>query len=368
MKNKILLVVFTILILSCQNDQPKLDSKKEESQKQDSISKVLESELKSLFAFTEELKPKADIYKITTKNKSTLKTRKGSLITINPTNLKPIDNSTLGDSISIEFIEVTEKSEFVLNNLQTISDGKILESGGSYFINMTSDGKQLKLINDGISVQFPKISDKKMELFKGNRNDLNQMNWKPLQQDLKEQKIKPESIITVKIEEEVIESEVFYDYENDPNYELIQETEGGLTLERYIKKGTLNKSSKNLKSTFYKEIKILNLGWYNIDLFRKSTSSINLTLNSKQKINYAKVFLVFKNEMIVFDHFYAKKRNSIQIPKNAEIKLLAYSINNIGLTFFEIDFISEQNKMEISLNFKKTTKEEIENTIKSLDK
>ncbi|WP_196888723.1 hypothetical protein [Aureivirga sp. CE67] len=366
MKKLLLFILLSILFISCQNDKPELDTKNEVKQKQDSISNELEQEFNSLLEFTEELKLKPDIYKISSQKKSTITTKKGTILNVNPANLKTIDNSKLGDSITVEIIEATEKYEFVLNNLQTVSNGKILESGGSYFINMTSEGKQLEIIKDGISVQFPKISEKKMELFKGNRNELNQMNWKPLQKDLKEQITKSNSINKITTEEEILEDEVFYDYENDPNYELDSVSEGPFTLVYYKKKGTLNQSSKKLKNTFYEEIKLLELGWYNIDHFRKFTTTIPLTLNSKQKINFAKIFLVFKDEMVVLDHFYGKKSNTIQIPKDVEVKILAYSINNIGLTFCELDFETNQNQMEIFLNFKKTTKEEIENAIKSL--
>ena len=58
-------------------------------------------------------------------------------------------------------------------NAQTVSDGKLLESGGAYYINLSCGKERLRIKkNKSIKIEFPKISDKDMSLFDGKVDSL----------------------------------------------------------------------------------------------------------------------------------------------------------------------------------------------------
>ncbi|WP_346881970.1 hypothetical protein [uncultured Algibacter sp.] len=105
---------------------------------------------------------------------------KGTLVRFNPKDLEMLSGATFsGDSLSVEVIELTTKQELLFANAQTVSHGKWLISGGVFKIDIKSNGKSL-LLKDGktIDVKFPKKTDEKeMQLFYGERNNLNRMNW-----------------------------------------------------------------------------------------------------------------------------------------------------------------------------------------------
>ncbi len=89
--------------------------------------------------------------------------RKGTKISINPNDLITESGKPFGQTIEVEIKELTNQGELLRTNAQTVSDGKLLVSGGAYFIGMTSNGEQLKL-KEGktLNVQFAKLSDKEI--------------------------------------------------------------------------------------------------------------------------------------------------------------------------------------------------------------
>ena len=113
----------------------------------------------------------------------------GTIIHVNPANLETFDGQPLGEKIDVELKEYCTKADLLRGNVATVSDGKLLVSGGAYYIKMSSDGKPLRIKQDkNIEVEFPKFSDAEMELFYGQRDSLEQMNWKVAQQRFRARK------------------------------------------------------------------------------------------------------------------------------------------------------------------------------------
>ena len=106
------------------------------------------------------------------------KNKLGTTIYINPNDLETLDGKPLTENIEIELKELTNQLELFGTNTQTVSNGKLLVSGGAYYLNMKSNGKQLK-IKDGknINIDFPKLTNEKMSLFYGQKDSLGIMNW-----------------------------------------------------------------------------------------------------------------------------------------------------------------------------------------------
>ena len=71
-----------------------------------------------------------------------------------------------------------------MENLSTVSNGTILETGGMLFVEAEAEGKELKLkpgVEMTISVPAPKALEG-MELFNGERDIDGDMNWIPVNQ------------------------------------------------------------------------------------------------------------------------------------------------------------------------------------------
>lgn len=130
--------------------------------------------------------PKTQTFQVSGQKPSIVTGKAGTKIHVEPQNLTLPDGSPIQGKIEVSLIECTKKSELLGAGLQTVSDGKLLESGGSYYIDMQADGQQLA-IKEGktVEVDFPKVSGKKMELFYGAQDERGQMNWDAADVDFK---------------------------------------------------------------------------------------------------------------------------------------------------------------------------------------
>ena len=103
---------------------------------------------------------------------------KGLRVTVDPAALEKADGSIVHGKIEVSIIELTSSEELFKSNAATVSNGRLLASGGSYFIGMESEGQKLQLKKGNqLQVDFPKLKDAAMELFYGSRDSLGNMNW-----------------------------------------------------------------------------------------------------------------------------------------------------------------------------------------------
>ena len=113
------------------------------------------------------------------KKNSIITASKGLKIIVDPSVLEKEDGSKVDGKISVSIIELTNSNDLFRSNAATVSNGRLLASGGSYFIGMECNGKKLRIKNGKtMQINFPILTDKEMELFYGERNDDNNMNWK----------------------------------------------------------------------------------------------------------------------------------------------------------------------------------------------
>ena len=118
---------------------------------------------------------------VSAKDSSVVTGKKGTIIHINPDALETEDGSPMAETIEVDLVEMTAQTELVLNNAQTVSDGRILESGGAYYVKMSSNGHKLRLkAGRSIEAEFPVIVKEDMKLFKGQKDSLGEMNWKEI--------------------------------------------------------------------------------------------------------------------------------------------------------------------------------------------
>lgn len=85
--------------------------------------------------------------------------------------------------VQVEMKEVFKKSDILLSNLPTISDGKMLESGGVVYLDAaTMDGEKVVIApGKAVTIDFPSGSPTQgMQAFSGQYDTEGNMNWTPM--------------------------------------------------------------------------------------------------------------------------------------------------------------------------------------------
>lgn len=121
-------------------------------------------------------------FTISANSDTTVFGKQGTRLFIEKGTFQFADGTPVTDSIKISLKEFYKKSDILLADLSTESDGKLLETGGMLNISATSNGKEIEIKQDKrIVVHFPKSRDsyKQMNLFfaDANSNDSTVANW-----------------------------------------------------------------------------------------------------------------------------------------------------------------------------------------------
>lgn len=270
----------------------------------------------------------SQIIKTSADKPSVVTGRKGTKISINPNDLVTESGKPLGQTIEVELKELTNQGELLRTNAQTVSDGKLLVSGGAYFIGMTSNGEKLKL-KDGknLSVQFSKLSNKEMALFYGQRNELGKMNWQ-----------KANEILKYTEPEEKVILENF----NDPNQRIVNKKNemdaimdyvvGDTTTEEGRRQKAQSKAVAIVAKKIYDEVELTNLGWINCDRFLEIENKTDLYVNfiPKDSVASANIYLVFKDiNSVIQDYYYSDKSPQFEnMPVGYKARLIAYTVKD----------------------------------------
>ncbi|WP_018344201.1 hypothetical protein [Cytophaga aurantiaca] len=111
--------------------------------------------------------------------------KKGTKVMIGAGTLRTASGARVTGNVTVELKEVTKLSEMIVNNAPTISNGKILTSGGEFYVAASQNGAPLSLANNAsffISVAAPRGTTDSMNVFTG-RDSLGTVVWKPVQAD-----------------------------------------------------------------------------------------------------------------------------------------------------------------------------------------
>ena len=150
----------------------------EVTNKPDVIQEAPKTSISELFA---KLKKQPEIYCIDPARDTTLFAPGGTAIYLKA-GAFDAGNYCPGKCITLKLTEYFKKSEIVLNNLSTTSDGRLLESGGMLYINAECDGIILSLRNkEDMFILLPTDSILPgMKLFTGQRTGHDSiLNWNP---------------------------------------------------------------------------------------------------------------------------------------------------------------------------------------------
>jgi hypothetical protein len=321
-----------------------------------------------------------------------VKGKRGSIITINPADLETSTGGSIGDTIHVELKECLNQNQFMQAGVQTVSGGQLLASGGSYYINITSAGQQLRL-KEGktISAQFPRITDQKMSLFYGERDSLGKMEWTetpvqfasdnrvPTSTDLNNLarknaaplKNQPQTIFKVLPEylstferirardswlckychlqpENQVYRDCYFLYE-DMGYSYLFDVFDP-NAKRDPKEMERIKMNQKYE-VLYQAIELKQLGWINCDVFPKNQNKTTLAFEfeNKEETKSALVFLKFKKLNSLMQICYYNGSANLadnqfkNVPVGEEVKLVAISMKHGKPHVFERDFKIAEN-------------------------
>ena len=132
------------------------------------------------------------LFEIQTNEDVSIRTKTSAVVFIPKGCFKRKDGSTVTGKVAVEVREVQSNADFIRNGIQTLSDGKLLASGGSYYFNATENGAQLE-IDSTKGVQFTIMSNvaqnSEMKLFSGEQLPNGDVNWKLLPAKINQKKI-----------------------------------------------------------------------------------------------------------------------------------------------------------------------------------
>lgn len=183
-----LLVIYIIILFSCNNKKNTGGLKVGNvinNSVPDTVTLYPDNDV-TIAAFTDGfISSNKQIFNVLPKKISVLKGNKGLKVTVNPAALIHDDGSAIEGNIKVTMIELTSSEDLFKSNAASVSNGRLLMSGGSYYLSMENKGRQIK-IKEGhsLTVSFPKLKDNEMELFYGNRNSEGNMNWVRAEQSL----------------------------------------------------------------------------------------------------------------------------------------------------------------------------------------
>lgn len=368
-KTFILSIIVSFIFIGCSNKQNiKINPLNDLKQVDKLLSKIAE-------------KPKKIIAPST--KKTIVTGAKGTIIHINPDHLETIDGSPLGDNIDIELLEMTTNSSLILNNAQTISNGQVLVTGGAYYLNMTSNGKQLRMKSGkGLNVEFPKLTENEMGLFLGERDTLGQINWIPTKENFVPKNLsnakEPKKLTKKKYIKKTYDGiDAILGYVSKDSSALKPKKIEEVTEEEYKdyleKKAIYEEQQKQIEyqRKTYEAIQIMNFGWINCDRFLNDTnpkSDIQFLINN-DSLTGARIFAIFNdiNSIISTNYRIGQKDTTTlkNIPIDKELQIIALSTRDEVPYIFETTINTSIDK-QVQVIFTETTQEEIKKKMKSL--
>ncbi len=165
-----------LLLLSCAKKEEIKVDKTNTINSEQTIADNTENDKQALFELLSKFEDKSQFFNLSNSKNSEVKGKKGTIIHLVPNNLELENGGAITGNLKLELKELTNQKDLFKNDAQTLSDGKLLISGSSYYIEITSNGNKVNLKKGKtLEVEFPKITNRNMELFYGERDALNQM-------------------------------------------------------------------------------------------------------------------------------------------------------------------------------------------------
>ncbi len=247
--------------------------------------------------FISKMASPAQIFSINNQEPHTITCTNGTVLKIKSNTFISLDKKTIQGNVALEIKEAYSYTDMIANNLHTVSNGNLLQSGGMVYINATQNIQQLDIdIQNPIQVEMPTTKKKEgMLLF-----NLDNNNWVANGQW---QNISPK-----KIKKEI--SELDNNNFND-------------TLDGFNQKFISLNDNKYVFS-------LRNLKWINCDAFSSNkVTNIYVNNNVKSKANLFSSLILRKFKGIIKG--FTNSKDVIvfnNVPKDTEIIILSFKIQN----------------------------------------
>lgn len=189
------ILALVLFLFSCENQPKKIDSSPEKptqsytppvspkevkttKPEEKHISNVPENPPFDFVEFYDQFQKKAEVFSFENSQSQTIKCKEGTVLQISPNSFESEDGKTVNGTIELRIKEFYKVSDMLLANLSTMSNDKILVSGGMLNIEAYSNGKKCKLKSEShIEISFPESPKKEeMQLFYGEKKG-NNLNW-----------------------------------------------------------------------------------------------------------------------------------------------------------------------------------------------
>lgn len=369
-----LLVIMVIGLTSCDNQQTisdTVDNKPIVDKKID-----FKAEMGKLNDFLKKYEEPSQTFKISASKPVQVKGKQGTIISVNPADLITKSGQPLGKNIEVELKELSNQDQLLRANAQTVSNGQLLVSGGAYYINMTSDGQQLKLkTGKNLKVEFPKLSDDTMNLFYGQRDSLGKMNWSLVEGEkfkIKDDKLKPSKTKPNKPKATAfLVSNRYTRAQTDSIHTVMNDNMRDTSFRTMTKEEKEKYDRENkLYKKVYAAINISSFGWINCDRFPdiKNKTDLFVKFNSIDSVYTAEIYLVFKDINSVMQSYYVSYRNNtindgfVNIPVGCKVRLVAYTIKKEKVYSYSSD-LTIADKQTITLAMKETNEQNFKKII-----
>lgn len=300
----------------------------------------------------------------------------GTIIHIDPKALETVDGTALGKTIEVELLEMTDKSSLLLHNAPTVSNGKLLETGGAYYLNMTSDGKQLKMkSNKALQIEFPKLTDKAMELFTGEKDAMGKINWLPTKESFNRKDLvapkkpkAPSKAKPVKKSSHAVNDIFAYideDWDSASDEEREKYFKEKAAYEVYMKEYEINRKT-------YERIELRGFGWINCDRFLKEkVPLVNIKiLSARDTLASGRYYAIFEDiNSLMMQEFWAgrsEKPSFVNIPRGKNIRIIGISFQKGKSLYFE-KVINTASEQEVRVDFTEMGKSEIKERLANLN-
>jgi hypothetical protein len=355
---KISLIILIALLISC-SDNKTSDNQNSSAINKDSVTVDIKSDFTALNDLMKKYEKPSQSFSVPSDRPSKVKGSKGTTIYVNPSDLTTINGRPLGKTIDIELKELLSTNDLLNSNAQTVSDGRLLVSGGAYFINMTSDGAQLK-IKDGsnIKIEFSKISNENMTLFYGQKDSLGQMNWVSTESSFSSKREKQQQQLP---QQQPAKVDSTKQTQMDALIGFLKSNNSSTLTEK--EKEDIQKEIQ-LHQKIYDAINIKSFGWINCDRFQEIQDKTDLLVSIEQSSNvdYATFYLVFKDINSVMQSNYYKNNPNFKggfqnIPVGYKVRLVGYTIKDKQILTYSED-ISVKPKENLVIKLKPTTDSE----------
>lgn len=306
---------------------------------------TLRTEAKKFCDFFKTYDEPSQFYTVPALQTKEIKGNAGTVITVHPEDLTTLSNQPVEKPIEVELKELTKQEQLLRANAQTVCKGRLLVSGGAYYVNLRSEGQPLKLKpGKGLSIRFPQLTDAPMSLFAGYRDSLGQMQWQQRNQTFK--------------------SDALQDAWRDTRNKMVQYDGDILEIDTLPKRRPKQESVKEKQSRkeyekLYAAMEVQSLGWINCDRFSNIPDKTNLNVqivDPSNKLTFASIYLLFEGINSIMQTHYGATPNGVSnpgfndVPVGAKVKLIAFSLKENKMFLYASDLtIKRQESVSITL-------------------